>query len=65
MKHTIERKKEFTPITLTITIESEQELMELWARFNMAEVYVKEYNMHKFKVTSWDGKDRTYSVWED
>lgn len=64
MKHTIERTKDFTPITLTITIESEQELMELWGRFNLNDVTVQRGNYAYFQIKGWDGAGRFYDLWD-
>ena len=37
----------FEPITLTITIESMDELLALWHRTNIADVVVREYSIGK------------------
>ena len=38
----INKKQEFQPIELKITIESEEELCNLWHRFNLSKGYVFE-----------------------
>ena len=46
---TTPEKKEFEPITIQITIESEKELYELWHRLNIVDSYISD--MYKEEST--------------
>ncbi len=54
-------KKEFKPITLTLTIESDKELCCLWHRFNMSNNEVNEVIQDDLKYKSTGNSDMT--VW--
>lgn len=59
-------KKVFKPIRLILTIESEEELKELWHRFNIPTKTIKkaiEQEARDFPV-SFPEMDSTYRVWE-
>ena len=46
MKISCDRTKGFTPIEVKITLESKEELIELWKRLNLATATVDEGNNH-------------------
>lgn len=47
MKVEVKEPQEFNPIVLTITIESKEELNELYARLNAPTGSIKEYSFDK------------------
>jgi hypothetical protein len=56
-------KGTFTPVSFSITIESEEELMALWHRTNMgrfARDYKKEYHL----TAEDENMDATSPLWE-
>lgn len=44
-----EKEKEFQPIELAITIESEEELCSLWHRMNESATYINKNILHELK----------------
>ena len=69
MKFTIEQeKKEFRPIELKITIESKEELMELWHRFNLGKADVTDRYKEKNRLSNvynFPSRDKFYSLWRE
>jgi len=54
--------KEFQPIELTITIESEKELCDLWHRLNLSKNEIDSYINTKLKYES--STQSSFSLWE-
>ena len=52
-------KEEFAPVVLTITIETADDLMELWHRFN----WTASENYHLSYPEAKDMVDRSDDVW--
>ena len=61
MKVKVNTKKEFQPIELTITIESEEELCDLWHRLNVSKNVADTQSNNDLKHRCID----TYSLWNE
>jgi len=57
----IEKENKFEPITIELTIESEEELCDLWHRVNTNEIEIISTNDLKHKANG-DGCDELYNI---
>lgn len=64
MKVKVKRKEGFTPIKLTITIESEEELCNLWHRSNITAGKIHTSNYICGKDLKYEASDSDTSLWE-
>jgi hypothetical protein len=59
----VQDKKEFSPIKLTLTIESAEELYALWHRFNVSPAAIEKCSGVHERIPF--GKDLAYMVWKE
>jgi len=60
-----EDKKRFNPIELTITIESEEELCDMWHRLNAAASYINDNVLHRLKHDAQGGVTPLFNTLSD
>jgi hypothetical protein len=64
MKFKVINDKQFQPITIEITIESANELRDLWHRFNVPVTVYKRSTLASDNLIPVDGYNDIVDVWE-
>ena len=63
MKHkVIQKEKEFEPVTIEITFETRDELIEIWKRLNLGCIYVDRQNTNYYDHKC--DNNRTFRLWK-
>jgi len=55
----VETKREFQPVTISITLENPEEVAELWHRTNFSGM---GYYSYEYAVREW-ASDKLYALW--
>lgn len=54
----------FKPITIKLTVESKDELIALWHRFNVSPTAIREHTTSSYKFDTKPDNDITECIWD-